>query len=482
MWSAAGWAAAGRRGRLDGRLAVAANSGSVQRLRQPRPSASRASLPATAARCGLRTGRLLASYRPRYAVQIRRGGVGAPILRWPARNAGSLQWIGATTLRFQGPNGWVGVDVAHNRTSESTWTRPRRTTASSRQSGRSHSPSSMQAGRTAGAMAALHASALPAASDARERPLVAPTIERLRPASRSCPTEPGRDLPDRLSCSPPADIYSVNPDGSGLRPGHEHADSTRWSRASSAGRARASSTREQLAAGKCDGCAADALAQSLGAGGTPQQLTSHSDRGRRAVRRESATWSPDGSADRLPEQRGRARPIRLLTMPADRRADERSARQRRRRPRLGAEAARLCRLELSRTSSSRRSTPRPATVKVGRDRREDRRAGARLVGRAAASPTSTPTNAQTTRSWPSSARRRRAARPAAPTFPRKGAGRRSRLVAGRHARFAFAATDARTAIGEIDHDRRRRRRPAPADPRTSARLYNVGYESTISWR
>lgn len=278
----------------DGRLAVAADSETVAVYDSRGRTLAR--FPGTMPSWNTR-GTLLAS-ASRSAVGVRRGGAGAPILRWPARNAGSLQWIDSTKLRFQGPNGWIGVDVAHDR----RW--------SGVHSGTPYNSVLSPAGR---------ALAETFAPDNSSRLVLGTKTIATGPW---CPDEGdfaglafmphGLGVVYQTACAvPSADLYSVNPDGSGLHritrtPVDEMEPSVSPDGASIV-------YAQQLVAGKCDGCAQTLWRVPVN-GGTPVQLTRHSDQDK-APFDQDPTWSPDGSEIAF-QNSGASAPIRLLEMPA----------------------------------------------------------------------------------------------------------------------------------------------------------------------
>jgi len=249
-------------------------------------------------------GTLLASSST-YAVQVRRNGAGTPILRWPTRNAGTLQWIDATTLRFEGPNGWVGVDVTQHKTSNLVIPdTPYNSVVS---------PS----GRVLGEQRAPNNSGTLVLSTAG-------STSTTTLASAPCPIDEGdfaglAFMPRNLgviyqtNCIvPSADIYSIDPDGTGLRRITDTPSDELDPSLSPDGQSIVYA--QQVTAGKCEGCA-QTLWRVPAAGGTPQQLTSHSDQDV-APFDITPIWSPDGS-EIVFQRSGASAPLRLVMMPSN---------------------------------------------------------------------------------------------------------------------------------------------------------------------
>jgi Tol biopolymer transport system component len=248
-------------------------------------------------------GKLLASSN-RFAVQLRRDGVGAPILRWPAHNAVDPQWSSSTKLRYLGQTGWVGIDVAHDR----RWSLVDPAT-----------PYNSVVSASGQVLAEQAAPNTPS-----KLVLSAPRSSRTTTLATGpwCPDEGDfaalAFMPRTLgaiyqtSCATPsADIYSIDPDGSGLRQITHTPEDELDPSLSPDGRNVV--YVQQLSAGKCDGCP-QTLWRIPRAGGSPQQLTQHAEQDTTPFD-INPTWSPDGSEIAF-QNSGAGGPIRLLEMPA----------------------------------------------------------------------------------------------------------------------------------------------------------------------
>jgi Tol biopolymer transport system component len=226
-------------------------------------------------------GTLLASFST-YALQLRRDGVGTPTLRWPA-HPGPLQWVSATKLRLFGANGWVGFDVAHGR----PW--PLGPLAADFNSAVSTS------GRILAEQQSANGSQLLLST-------VGSTVTAPIASGPWCPDNEdfnglaflphGEGVIYQTSCiTPSADLYSINPDGSDLRQITNTPTDEMEPSISPDGQSIVYA--QQLVAGKCDGCAQTLWRISIN-GGTPEQLTKHTDQDA-APFDQNPTWSPDGS-------------------------------------------------------------------------------------------------------------------------------------------------------------------------------------------
>jgi len=247
-------------------------------------------------------GTVLASVTP-YALQLRRDGSGRPVFSRSVRNV-SVQWVSETRLRLFGRAGWFGLDLARNRTFALA---PPATGYDS-----IVSPGGDVAGdeytHNGSALLVLRTAAGQATTIAR-----GPICPEQEDFADLAFVPHGSALVYQSDCmTPPADIYSIRPDGSALRqltatPADEMEPSL-----SPDGRSVVYA--QQAAAGRCDGCPQTLWRVSVD-GGTPQQLTRHTFEDA-APFDQNPTWSPDGT--QIAFQRSRAAaPVRLLTMPAD---------------------------------------------------------------------------------------------------------------------------------------------------------------------
>ncbi|HEY5295547.1 MAG TPA: hypothetical protein VIJ70_08745 [Gaiellaceae bacterium] len=110
--------------------------------------------------------------------------------------------------------------------------------------------------------------------------------------------------------TPSADLYTVNPDGSGLR--QVTNTPTDEAQPSLSPDGQSIVYVQQLFAESCQGCA-QTIWRVADGGGTPQQLTSHSDEDV-APFDDSPSWSPDGKMIVF-QNSGASAPFRLLSIP-----------------------------------------------------------------------------------------------------------------------------------------------------------------------
>ena len=301
LWSAIGWVGA-HAWSADDRLAVGvANSGLASVYdRRGRPLAR---FPAGTPPSWSPDGTLLASSSST-AVEVRRDGVGTPILRWPARNPVSLQWIGSTTLRYQGQGGWVGIDVVHHRRSNQIDAATPYTSVVSS----SGQVLAEQAGARTPAKLVLSASRSTGTTTLATGPWC--PDEGDFAALAFMPHDLG-EIYETSCATPSADLYAVDPDGSGLHQITHTPEDEMDPSLSPDGESVV--YVQQLSGGKCDGCPQTLWRIPL-AGGAPQQLTRHAETDPSPYD-SNPTWSPDGSEIAF-QNSGPSPPIRLLEMPA----------------------------------------------------------------------------------------------------------------------------------------------------------------------
>lgn len=152
-------------------------------------------------------GRELASvYDHRLSVRV--GGVGKPIVHAPTGYAQAIQWLSNGTLRINNGNGWVGYDVAHNRSltlpsAYAAFTYPSIVSGSG----------SLAYGTRSGALDQPEALYLDGAAIATAMPCGEDT------PFGSLQFVPGRHelVYDSTDCLPSGDLYSIGANGRGLR-------------------------------------------------------------------------------------------------------------------------------------------------------------------------------------------------------------------------------------------------------------------------
>ncbi len=248
-------------------------------------------------------GRLLAS-DARFAVEIRTGGVGHPVARWPGLHLTQLEWIGSDRLRALGQAGWVGYDVVRR----TPWTPTGAATLV---------PSVVSAGGEAVGVSSGSVAAGTSLLRSRAGSSATTTIARAPYCGEdgsfgSLALVPhGGGVVYELICdAPSADLYSVAPDGSHLRRlTHTPEDETQPSLSPDG---RTVVYVQAPYAARCDGCALT-LWSVPAAGGEPRRLTSHTDTDPSPYDMNPA-WSPDGS-EIVFENSGTDQ-SRLMTMPA----------------------------------------------------------------------------------------------------------------------------------------------------------------------
>jgi Tol biopolymer transport system component len=298
LWSGIGSVGANAWSAED-RLAVSSNSSTVSIYNQSGRILTRF---AGSSPVWSPNGKLLASLSA-YAVQIRRDGSGAPIVRWPSRNQRPLEWIGSTKLRVFGATGWVGFDVAKKRAWKlngpaTFYTSAISTSGEAVGEQDSGSGAKLLLGKVGSAATTTLASG--------------PFCPGNQDFAGVAFLPRGLGLIYQTNCiTPPADIYSVSADGTGLR------QLTRTPTDEMEPSLSPDGTNvvyvQELTAGRCDGCA-QTLWRVPAAGGTPQQLTSYADTDA-APFDENPTWSPDAATIAF-QNSGVTAPIRLLTIPA----------------------------------------------------------------------------------------------------------------------------------------------------------------------
>lgn len=223
-------------------------------------------------------------------LQLRADGTRKPVLdariahATPVSGTTGISWVGSSRVRIYGGNGWVGYDIAHRR----PWVLPAAATAFSSVM----SPAGTVAGpQNQSATPAQEALTLlpPGAQSGR---VLASAIwcgdELPFGALQFIPRT--QSLIYQSSCSnPSADIYAVDPNGSNLRQLTSTPTDERQPNLSPDG----SSVVyvQQQVAEKCQGCP-HTLWRVAVVGGTPQQLTTHTDQDATPFD-DNPSWSPD---------------------------------------------------------------------------------------------------------------------------------------------------------------------------------------------
>ena len=218
-------------------------------------------------------------------LQVRRGGVGRPFVdaRVAARN-GSLQWLGDARLRISTGVGWIGYDVAHRR----PWKLPPGFAAfsygaASRSGDAVAVTTYAKTGRAGLAVASAGGPGRALAS--------APPCGDDTPFASLQFTPDGRSLVYQDDCfSPPADLWSIRPDGTGLRRvASTSSDETEPS--VSPDRARIAYGEQDV--GECKGCT-HTIWEMHADGSGRQALTTQTDKN--SLWDDSApSFSPDGA-------------------------------------------------------------------------------------------------------------------------------------------------------------------------------------------
>lgn len=214
-----------------------------------------------------------------------------------------IDWIGSSRLRILAGTGWKGFDLAHKRWFALPAAGVYLSIAS--QGGAVAAPRFSTPG-------AVDLSWLQIGSDTNRVVASAPSCgdDELFANLQFVPHR--QALVYQSGCfTPSADIYTVNPDGSGLRQiTNTPTDETQPSLSPDG---QSIVYVQQLFAESCQGCA-QTLWRVAVAGGMPQQLTSHSDQDA-APFDDSPSWAPDGKAIAF-RNSGVSAPFRLLSIPA----------------------------------------------------------------------------------------------------------------------------------------------------------------------
>jgi Tol biopolymer transport system component len=218
-------------------------------------------------------------------------------------SASGIDWIGSSRLRVLAGTGWKGFDLAH----KSWFALPAAGVYLS-----IASPGGAVAAPRFSTPGAVNLSWLQIGSDTKRVVASAPSCgdDELFANLQFVPHR--QALVYQSGCfTPSADIYTVNPDGSDLRQiTNTPTDETQPSLSPDG---QSIVYVQQFFAESCQGCA-QTLWRVAVAGGTPQQLTSHSDQDA-APFDDSPSWSPDGKVISF-QNSGASTPFRLFTIPA----------------------------------------------------------------------------------------------------------------------------------------------------------------------
>jgi Tol biopolymer transport system component len=223
-------------------------------------------------------------------LQLRPNGAAKPVLdvriarATPVNGLTGISWVGTGRVRIYGGNGWVGYDIAHKR----PWVLPAAATAFSSVM----SPAGTVAGQQNQSVTPTQAALtllLPGAQSGRVLASATWCADELPfGALQFIPRT--QALIYQSSCSDPsADIYAIDPSGSNLRQLTNTPTDERQPNLSPDG-----STVvyvQQPFAEKCQGCP-HTLWRVAAGGGTPQQLTSHTDQDATPFD-DNPSWSPD---------------------------------------------------------------------------------------------------------------------------------------------------------------------------------------------
>jgi Tol biopolymer transport system component len=247
-------------------------------------------------------------------LELRRGGVGRPffdvrLARLAAGNMtfnNGISWVGNGRIQLLGDNGWIGYDVAHRR----LWQLP---AAVADYNGIYLSDGSIVHWQQPQPGAQVTRLIIQSPGTTAARPLETAAVCGDEYPSSTQAVPHARAVVYQSACSnPSADLYTVGPDGSGLRRLTNTPTDERQPALSPDGSS-VVYVEEQFAE-KCDGCPTT-LWRVASAGGTPVQLTNHSYQDA-APFDESPSWSPDGQQIAFLRS-GTNTPPTVFTMPSD---------------------------------------------------------------------------------------------------------------------------------------------------------------------